>query len=401
MTLVWWEVKKLLKRRMTKVLLGVCLVLVAAESLTLGFGNYGFGTEVAAPTWEARARSVQATQDAAAWHGPLTPAVLRAARDDCRAALAGTGDLNSAGTFVQGNILYRLAAVLTDAGVVSWENWPAQLAAAEDETLDQFYTLWEESARRTIEKKPPEQQAALQALKDRVPIPFTYDWTAGHESELTMLDNCVFLVGLLLCAAVTPLFCGELRTGVYTIGHCARYGRGRLAAAKLAAALVFAGGAFAVLMGVYVAIQLAMFGPRGLSASVQIADIHCLLPLTLGQAEALLLASGLLSCLAGAAMAAAFSAAFENEFPALVALFAILVFLRGILASGVFAGPLDIFVQIMPFLTRLKDLTSNALLTLPGGQVLPVVYYQLAVQPLWLVILLPLAGRTYIRRQVG
>ncbi|EFB75035.1 hypothetical protein, partial [Subdoligranulum variabile] len=69
MTLLAWELKKLLKHRLTRVLLGLCLVLVTAEPLALGFANLGFGTEVASPTWESRARVVQATADAAAWHG--------------------------------------------------------------------------------------------------------------------------------------------------------------------------------------------------------------------------------------------------------------------------------------------------------------------------------------------
>lgn len=84
MTLVWWELKKILKRRMTKVLLALCLALVVAESLSMGFANLGFGEQVEAPTWESRARSIQATRDAGAWHGPLTAETLLDARNDCR-----------------------------------------------------------------------------------------------------------------------------------------------------------------------------------------------------------------------------------------------------------------------------------------------------------------------------
>ena len=71
MTLLGWELKKILKRRATRVMLALCLVLVLLLAGTTGFANLSFGTEVEAPTWEARACSVQATKDAAAWHGPL------------------------------------------------------------------------------------------------------------------------------------------------------------------------------------------------------------------------------------------------------------------------------------------------------------------------------------------
>ena len=66
MTLFWWELKKILRRRMTRLLLVLCLAFAAVEPLTLGFANLGFGTDVAAPTWEARARIVQATANAGA-----------------------------------------------------------------------------------------------------------------------------------------------------------------------------------------------------------------------------------------------------------------------------------------------------------------------------------------------
>ena len=120
MTLVWWELKKILRRRLTKVMLAICLALVVAESVALGFGNYGFGTAVASPTWEARTRIVQATRDAAAWHGPLTAETLLAARDDCRESLADTGDPDDPGTFVQGNILCVAATALTEEGYITW-----------------------------------------------------------------------------------------------------------------------------------------------------------------------------------------------------------------------------------------------------------------------------------------
>lgn len=398
MTLLGWELKKLLKHRLTRVLLGLCLVLVTAEPLALGFANLGFGTQVASPTWESRTRVVQATADAAAWHGPLTPAVLRAAREDCRAVLESGGRVDGQTAFVQGDILYTAAEVMVDAGILPWQDWAVGMTALDDDTLTAYDALWQQAADRQIAAAPAAWQDTLRALKDRVAQPFTYDWTAGHESVLAMLGNIMFLVGLLLSAAVLPLFCGEVRTRVYTVSHCARRGRGTLAAAKLAAALLFAGGAFAVCMGVFVAVQLAMFGSRALSASLQIADFRCLFPLTLGQAEALLLGAGLLSCLAATALAAALSAAFDGEFPALAALVGILVFLRGLIAAGFLAGPLDFLLRAVPFLAGLSDLTGNALLTLPGGRVLPALLYQMAVQPLWLVVLLPLAGRAYVRR---
>lgn len=400
MTLVWWELKKILHRRLTKVLLAICLALVVAESVSLGFANLGFGEDVKAPTWEARTRIVQATRDAAAWHGPLTAEVLLAARDDCRQRLADTGTMADSGTFVQGNILYLAATALTAEGYITWPDWPAQVTALDDETMAGLYGIWDTTMDQDIQRVPEAWQPPLRALKAQVQTPFVYDWVDGHYGELGMLDNLMFLVGLLLCAAVAPVFCAEVRTRVYTISHCARHGRERLAAAKVGAVLLFAGGGFVVLMGVFVAIQITMFGARGLSASVQVAAFHCLLPLTLGQTEALLLLCGLVSCLAGVAITAALSARMESEFPVLLCLFGVLVFLRAAATSGLLRGVPDAVVQTLPFLTNLGDLTGNTMITLPGGQALLMALYRLAVQPLYLAVLLPLAWRAYVRREV-
>ena len=331
MTLFWWELKKMLRRRMTRLLLVLCLAFAAVGPLTLGFANLGFGTDVEAPTWEARACIVQATADAGAWQGPLTPAVLKAARADCRAVVESQGTVDGQAAFVQGNILYTAAEVFTDSGCISWENWPAKMTALEDGALDRFYDLWQENARRQIEAAPADQQALLTALRDRVALPFTYDWVAGHKAVLSALGNVMYLVGLLLCVGVVPLFCSELRTGVFPVSHCARCGRGKLTAAKLAAAL---------------------------------------------------------------------SAAFAGEFPALAALVGVLVLLRalsGLLPAG---GSLAFLARAVPFQTTLADFTGNALVTLPCGTVLPAGLYPLAVLPLWLVALLPLAARGYLRRRM-
>ncbi len=401
MNLVWWELKKLLRRRMTKVLLAAGLVLAVVPPLSLGFANLGFGVEVTSPTWEARARSVQATRDAGAWHGPLTAEALAAAQADCRATLAAGEAAHAPETFVQGDMLYFAATVFTDAGLITWENWPARMTALDGDTLGSLYQQWDALTARRIEAAPAAWQGTLQAMKDRVTVPFTYDWVDGHIYEIAQLGDILFLLGLLVCAAVAPLFCAEVQTRVYTVSHCARHGRARLAAAKLGAAMLFACGAFLGLSGVFVGIQVLMFGARGLSASIQIAEYSCLLPVTLGQAEGLLVLGGLVSCLAAVALTAALSARFESTFPVLLCLFGALVFLRAVVLSGVLGPALAPLVQTLPFLTLFTELTGNVMMELPGERAMPVFLYRMAVQPVYLLVFLPLAWRWYVGRQVG
>ena len=86
--------------------------------------------------------------------------------------------------------------------------------------------------------------------------------------------------------------------------------------------------------------------------------------------------------------------------PAVVGLLAFLVVLRVVLASGVVGPGWDLLFGTLPFSTSAAEFTENALLVLPGGGAVLAPFYRLAVQPLYLVVLLPLAGWRYVRRQV-
>lgn len=400
MTLIGWELKKILKRRLTRWVLAAAVGVVVLLALPMAFANYGFGTGVEAPTLEAAGLIRRMTRDAGAWSGPLTPEKLLAAQTDCREALAQGGD-QSMDTLVQGDILRLAEPLFREQTAYAGQDWPARMIALPAETLADFYALRAEQLTDRWADLPDAQRTALEALEAKVQTPFTYDWVPGHYQMLLLLNSVMLLVGLLLCAAVVPLFAGEVRTGVYALSHCARHGRARLAVAKVAAALLFTGVGFAGAMALFVGIQLGAFGVRGLGASLQIADLFCAVPLTLGQTEALLLLGGLISCWAAAALTAALSAVFRSEFPALVGLLAFLVVLRVVLASGVVGPGWDLLFGTLPFSTSAAEFTGNTLLVLPGGGAVLAPLYRMAAQPLYLAALLPLAGWRYVRRQVA
>ena len=79
---------------------------------------------------------------------------------------------------------------------------------------------------------------------------------------------------------------------------------------------------------------------------------------------------------------------------------AFLVVLRVLLSSGVVGSVWDPLFQTLPFLTSAGEFSENTLLVLPGDRAVLAPLYRLAVQPLYLVVLLPLAGRRYSNRQV-
>lgn len=207
MTLIGWELKKIIKRRLTRWVLAAAVGVVLLLALPMAFANYGFGTQVEAPTLEAAGLIRQMTRDAGAWSGPLTPETLLAAQTDCREALAQGGD-QSMDTLVQGDILRIAEPLFREAGVYTGQDWPARMTALSAETLAGFYDRRAEQLADRWADLPEAQRAALTALEAKVEKPFIYDWVPGHYQMLLLLNSVMLLVGLLLCAAVVPLFAG-------------------------------------------------------------------------------------------------------------------------------------------------------------------------------------------------
>ncbi len=116
----------------------------------------------------------------------------------------------------------------------------------------------------------------------------------------------------------------------------------------------------------------------------------------LGQTEALRYSAGWI--LLAAAISGAFRPDGENEFPVLLCLFGVRCswgagYRRSVERCARRGGPDP------ALFTHLGDLT-NTMITLPGGQAMLMALYRLVTQALYLVVLLPLAWRAYVRRQV-
>lgn len=243
----------------------------------------------------------------------------------------------------------------------------------------------------------PADRAVFEAQEAGVQTPFVYDWYSGQVTILQTIQDTMLGICLLLGVALAPLFCGEVQSGVLAVSHCTRQGRGRLAAAKVGAALTVAVGAWAVSSALLVASQLYFFGTRGLDCPIQLLKPLATAPLTFGDCEVYALVFGLACCLGTVGITAGLSGVASASFPVMAGVFGLLVLLP--MFGGMLPWAVQQAVALLPSAGDYYDLFRQNLYHIGPLRVWSPVM-QLAVQPLYLAVLAPLAWRVYVRREV-
>lgn len=107
-----------------------------------------------------------------------------------------------------------------------------------------------------------EQKAYWQNISSKVDEPFQYGYYEGWEIIITSFELLIFAL-LAVCIVAAPVFSGEYQAGTDSVILSAKYGKTKLAAAKIIASYLF--GAFAFTLHVLVAfgLPLAVFGFEG------------------------------------------------------------------------------------------------------------------------------------------
>lgn len=131
----------------------------------------------------------------------------------------------------------------------------------------------------------PAERAFWTDKEASVAEPIGYGWSGGWDN---ILDCTAFLVFAIfaVCVTVTPLFASEYREGTDAVLLSSRNGRGRLVAAKLAAAVLYATALFAVGAAIVCGVSLAFYGAGGADLPIQNYALGSPYSLTMWQAAA-------------------------------------------------------------------------------------------------------------------
>ena len=302
------ELKRVLKSRLTWILLALALVLsvlLAWLPTTYCYSAYTdeAGNEINLTGLQSIAYEKERQADAA---GIVTPERVREAVEIYQACLTSYGVAESydlpEGVYEReilpiAPLLHGVKEAFADPDTgmapTIMEIDPAQ--------LDGYYSVCEGRIASLMAMEQPDSPAAQRKaveMYQRVEKPF--EVYPGMSSTILDYQNIMGFLVLLFCVVIAaPVFSADYQSGADDILRCTRHGRARLGAAKLLAALFISAAAFVLCAIVHIFVVNSLFGWECTKTSIQMLySIVTLTGMNIGELQRLFAAAGLLSVLA-------------------------------------------------------------------------------------------------------
>lgn len=308
MRLLKLEIKRILKTRLTIVLLGLALLLsfvLAWLPVTFCYNSYTDenGNTVKLTGLESVAYQKNIQADTA---GAVTPEKVRQAVEDYQACLNKYGVKNSydlpEGVYEAEILPYapllhgiREAFADPDTGVAP------TIMEIDPERVDDYYGVCEErivSLMKMEQKNHLAAQKAAVNLYDKVEKPYLF--FPGYNSDAMDYQIILAFLTALFCAVIAaPIFTSDYQTGADDILRCTKYGKTKFAVTKMISAFLICGTAYTLCTVIYMIASNSFFGWECTKSSIQMLYSIVNLPdMNLGRFQCFIGVAGLLCILA-------------------------------------------------------------------------------------------------------
>lgn len=229
--------------------------------------------------------------------------------------------------------------------------------------------------------------------------PIEYGYVGGWENIISCAAFLVFAI-LAVCVTLASTFSFEYQSGADAVVLATRRGRSALVGAKVAAALVYATGYFALCAAVVVGFSLVFYGADGFWLSMQSMALSSPYPLTAGQAALVLVGLMYAACMGFACLTLALSSRTSSTLSVFLT-DVVLVLLTGLMPSGGI-GVLERVLALFPLNFANFSVPFSALESYPlGPVVLDLIGMVVAVYVLLSLVSTPLAALSFRRHQVA
>ena len=393
-TLVRFELKKILSRKMTWIAFGLVFLVMAAYAVI----------EVTVPQ---DIDGVRATQYEAKRQEKETQKLIigrtvdDALIEDMFAAMA-----TSESAFQPYKDLYNEIG----RNVILWEALSSgtlegakeAMGVAEDEDL--IYT----GRRMRIEYGMKEQYLTegekdywREVLAKEDSVPWTYDFYAGPYSAWAMAYTALVLIAIMLAVCLTNLFADEHQKKTDQLVLCSRNGRKVLYWAKLTAGMVFTMVSAGIILLISVVPQLLIFGTDGFHAPIQLVSPDSTVQMTFGEAMVYSYILTIIAALLYSSIILCCSELFRNSTVAVVAVIGVLVLLPMLILVPDEYRVLGQILDLNPInMVAIWGVWNYRLVPVPGGyltmqQAAPILY------TLLIGIFVLIGRRAYLKYQVG
>lgn len=283
---------------------------------------------------------------------------------------------------------YQTVARLSDEEAASWYDAVANLAQG---ALDDGQGgSWEYSET---------ERAYWTQMEASVHEPLSYGWAGAWEN---VIDCAAFLIFpmIAICLTLAPTFAGEYQDGTDAVLLATRWGRSRLLAAKLVAALAYTLALMAAGSLVIVGASVAFYGAEGFDLPVQAISLGSPYPISCGQAALISVGLMWVCALGVAAITLAFSARMRSTLPVFAVGVALLL-LTGMIPTG---GNGVLMHALLLFPMNFGNFSSlfSSLTSYPAGPAVVDLIGMIVV--VWLAVLAvgtPTAAVSWRRHQVA
>lgn len=416
-SLIRYELKKVLSRRVSQVSIAAVLALVAVMAFFNITSQYALDPKEMGTEFEGTAAIAQIKANAEALAGPISDEEATEALREFKEFVGPDGEVRSeyrmdrkpygekADEYWEFSAKNgALMALLTGPWMQGYQ-MPVSVAATIDTTgtVDLYGRV-----RSKIASELGTNDGALSYNDDErafwsekaqgVRTPIEYGYAGGWEEFLNLAQFLIFamLAVVITCASV---FNGEYRAKTDAILLSTKFGKSRLGRAKAAASVIAASAIYWVFAFVFLAITLVFYGADGAGLPIQIYSITCTYGISLSAAALTCCLVGYLATLALLGIVLALSAKIDSPMGILaigVALILIPVFVPTMTSSIanhiIYLFPYD---ALNPF--NLFDMVSYAI----GPVVVELPVFLAAFYLLLFAAGIALAIRTFKRHQVA
>lgn len=230
----------------------------------------------------------------------------------------------------------------------------------------------------------------------KVAEPFPYGYFEGWEIIISAFELLMFAV-LAICIVIAPVFSGEYQAGTDAVILSAKYGKTKVTAAKIAAALLFGVLAFTLHVVIAFALPLAAFGIDGWNLPLQINGTTVPYPMTFLEGTLVNLGVIYLVLIAMIGLTLFLSARMKSPYLVLTVVVPVL-FIPMFLSPNGTSGIYNLLVFLTPYQSLVPRFGSYISYQF-GSVVLDAFSMRAVVYAILALILLPLAGIGFKKHQ--
>lgn len=230
--------------------------------------------------------------------------------------------------------------------------------------------------------------------------PWTYDYYEGPYSAWAMAYTVLVLIAIMLAVCLANLFADEHQKRTDQLVLCSRNGRKVLYWAKLTAGMVFTMVSTGIILLISVVPQLLIFGTDGLQAPIQLVAPASTVQMTFGEAMLYSYVLTIIAALLYSAIILCCSELFRNSTVAVVAVIGVLVLLPMLVMVPYEYRVLGQIFDLNPInVVAIWGVWEYRLVPIPGGyltmqQAAPVLY------ALLIGLFVLIGRRAYLKYQV-